>query len=76
MPLGSPLFLATTNPASATPLEKVVFAQDTGGAIKGAARIDYFWGSGDEAGELAGRMKQDTKVWILWPVGMGEPKAR
>lgn len=76
VPLGSPLYLATTNPASATPLEKVVFAQDTGGAIKGAARIDYFWGSGDEAGELAGRMKQDTKVWILWPVGMGEPKAR
>ena len=51
-------------------------AQDTGGAIKGAARIDFFWGSGEEAGEMAGRMKQDTRVWVLWPVGMGEPNAR
>lgn len=76
VPLGSPLYLATTYPASNKPLERVVFAQDTGGAIKGAARIDYFWGSGDEAGEQAGRMKQDTQVWVLWPVGMGEPSAR
>ena len=76
VPLGSPLYLATTYPSSNTPLEKVVVAQDTGGAIKGAGRIDFFWGSGDEAGELAGRMKQDTQVWVLWPVGMGEPNAR
>lgn len=76
VPLGSPLYLATTYPATSTPLEKVVFAQDTGGAIKGAARVDYYWGSGDEAGEQAGRMKQDTQVWVLWPVGMGEPNAR
>lgn len=76
VPLGSPLYLATTYPASSSPLEKVVFAQDTGGAIKGAARIDFFWGSGEAAGEQAGRMKQDTKVWVLWPVGMGAPNAR
>ncbi|MDO5666913.1 MAG: MltA domain-containing protein [Alcaligenaceae bacterium] len=76
VPLGSPLYLATTYPATSTPLEKVVFAQDTGGAIKGAARVDYYWGSGDAAGEQAGRMKQDTQVWVLWPVGMGEPSAR
>lgn len=76
VPLGSPLYLATTYPATSTPLEKIVFAQDTGGAIKGAARVDYYWGSGDEAGEQAGRMKQDTRVWVLWPVGMGEPNAR
>lgn len=76
VPLGSPLYLATTYPASDAPLEKVVFAQDTGSAIKGAARVDFFWGSGDAAGEQAGRMKQDTQVWVLWPVGMGEPNAR
>lgn len=76
VPLGSPLYLATTYPSSNAPLEKVVFAQDTGGAIKGAARVDFFWGSGDEAGEQAGRMKQDTQLWVLWPVGMGEPSAR
>ncbi|NLP32570.1 Membrane-bound lytic murein transglycosylase A precursor [Oligella ureolytica] len=76
VPLGSPLYLATTYPSTNRPLEKVVVAQDTGGAIKGAARIDFFWGSGEEAGEMAGRMKQDTRVWVLWPVGMGEPNAR
>ena len=76
VPLGSPLYLQTTYPSTNTPLEKMVFAQDTGGAIKGAARIDFFWGIGDEAGEQAGRMKQDTRVWVLWPVGMGEPNAR
>jgi membrane-bound lytic murein transglycosylase A len=76
VPLGSPLYLATTYPSSSRPLEKVVFAQDTGGAIKGAARVDFFWGSGEAAGEQAGRMKQDTRVWVLWPVGMGAPNAR
>ncbi len=76
VPLGSPLYLATTYPSSSSPLEKMVFAQDTGGAIKGAARVDFFWGSGEAAGEQAGRMKQDTRVWVLWPVGMGAPNAR
>lgn len=76
VPLGSPVFLSTTYPASHEPLQTLVFAQDTGGAIKGPARVDFFWGSGDEAGALAGRMKQPTQVWVLWPVGMGEPNAR
>ncbi len=76
VPLGSPLFLSTTRPHSSEPLQRVVFAQDTGAAIKGVARTDFFWGSGDAAGELAGRMKQTGQVWILWPRNAGAPEAR
>lgn len=76
VPLGSPLFLSTTRPHSSVPLQRVVFAQDTGAAIKGVARTDFFWGSGDAAGELAGRMKQPGQVWILWPRQAGVPEAR
>src|SRR3546814_1356975 len=51
VPLGAPLYLSTQLPASSTPLRRLVFAQDTGAAIKGAARIDYYWGFGDERSE-------------------------
>jgi membrane-bound lytic murein transglycosylase A len=44
-------------------------AQDTGGAIKGAVRADVFWGSGAEAGALAGRMRQTGRLWVLLPNG-------
>ena len=67
IPLGSPVFLATTRPNSALPLNRLVMAQDTGGAIKGAVRADFFWGFGKEAGDLAGRMKQSGRLWILLP---------
>ena len=67
VPLGSPVFLATTRPNSSTPLNRLVMAQDTGGAIKGAVRADYFWGFGKEAGEQAGRMKQSGRLWVLLP---------
>lgn len=76
VPLGSPVFLSTTQPGSSAPLQTVVFAQDTGAAIKGAARTDFFWGSGAQAGELAGKMKQQGTVWILWPKQAGAPSAR
>lgn len=76
VPLGSPVFLATTYPASQKPLQRVVFAQDTGAAIKGAARTDYYWGTGDEAGAQAGRMKQNGAMWVLWPKSAGAPTAR
>ena len=33
----------------------------------GPVRVDYFWGTGDEAGELAGRMKQNGRVWLMLP---------
>jgi membrane-bound lytic murein transglycosylase A len=67
MPLGAPVFLATTKPLSNQPLQKLVFAQDTGKAIVGGVRADYYWGSGDAAGEAAGRMKQNGRMWLLLP---------
>jgi membrane-bound lytic murein transglycosylase A len=67
VPLGAPVFLATTRPNSNQAMNRLVMAQDTGGAIKGAVRADFFWGFGKEAGELAGRMKQAGKMWVLLP---------
>ena len=67
LPLGAPVFLATTRPLSSQSLQKLVIAQDTGKAIVGGVRADYYWGSGESAGELAGRMKQNGKMWLLLP---------
>ena len=64
---GTPVWLDTTEPLSATPLRRLVVAQDTGTAITGAVRADYFWGWGDEAEAQAGRMKQALRMWALWP---------
>jgi membrane-bound lytic murein transglycosylase A len=74
--LGTPVFLATTYPASDRPLQRLVLAQDTGTAIRGAARADFYWGYGDDAGQQAGRMKQRGQMWVLWPKQAGEPSAR
>jgi len=76
VPLGAPLYLSTTYPGSSRPLARLVFAQDTGAAIKGAARTDFYWGFGDEAGAMAGRMKQRGEMWVLWPKQAGAPSAR
>jgi membrane-bound lytic murein transglycosylase A len=67
LPLGAPVFLATTRPNTDIPLQRLMMAQDTGGAIRGANRADYFWGFGTEAGEQAGRMKQRGMLWVLLP---------
>ena len=67
VPLGAPLFLNTTMPNSRTPLNRMMMAQDTGGAIRGAVRADFFWGFGDEAGAQAGRMRQNGRIWVLLP---------
>lgn len=69
IPLGAPVFLATTHPNTAEPLNRLVLAQDTGGAIRGAVRADFFWGFGEQAGRHAGRMKQDGQMWVLFPKG-------
>jgi membrane-bound lytic murein transglycosylase A len=69
LPLGAPVFLATTYPLSNAPLQRLVLAQDTGGAIRGALRADFFWGTGDDAGRNAGRMNQTGSMWLLWPKG-------
>ncbi len=67
VPLGAPVFLATTWPLSNRPLNQLMLAQDTGSAIRGAVRADFFWGYGDEAGREAGRMKQALRMWVLLP---------
>ncbi len=67
VPLGAPVFLATTMPNSREPLNRLMLAQDTGGAIRGAVRADFFWGFGDTAAALAGRMRQNGKMWVLLP---------
>ncbi|OGS99190.1 MAG: transglycosylase [Gallionellales bacterium RIFCSPLOWO2_12_FULL_59_22] len=69
IPLGAPVFLATTYPNTAEPLNRLMLAQDTGGAIKGAVRADFFWGFGEQAGIQAGRMKQNGQMWVLFPKG-------
>lgn len=74
VPLGAPVFLATTQPNSARPLRRLMLAQDTGGAIRGVVRADYFWGFGPEAGDQAGKMRQQGEMWAILPLGM-EPRA-
>ena len=65
IPYGTPVWLRSQGPV--TSLDKLVVAQDTGTAIVGAVRADYYAGSGSAAGELAGRMKQPLQLWVLWP---------
>lgn len=65
IPYGAPVWLASSG--GQTQLQKMVFAQDTGSAIVGAVRADYFAGWGPEAAELAGRMRQPLQMWVLWP---------
>jgi membrane-bound lytic murein transglycosylase A len=74
VPLGAPVYLATTRPLTTTPLERLVLAQDTGGAIRGAVRADFFWGFGPAAGQQAGRMRQQGRMWVLWPKGAPLPQ--
>jgi membrane-bound lytic murein transglycosylase A len=67
VPYGTPVWLDTSEPLSAMPLRRLVVAQDTGSAIVGAVRADYFWGWGEAAEAQAGRMKQALRYWVLWP---------
>ncbi len=74
IPIGAPIFLSTTQPNSSSPLKRLMVAQDTGGAIKGGVRADFFWGAGYEAGKQAGAMKQVGKIWVLLPKDFQFPK--
>lgn len=70
IPMGVPLWLSTTRPdqqAHETPMERLMIAQDTGGAIKGPVRGDVYWGTGDEAIFIAGHMKNRGYYWLLLP---------
>ena len=74
IPFGTPVWIDTTepqpwspNPPPARALQRLVVAQDSGSAITGAVRADYFWGWGDGAEDRAGRMKQPLRLWVLVP---------
>lgn len=73
IPLGAPIFLSTTAPNSKKPIKQLMLAQDTGGAIKGGVRADFFWGAGHKAGAKAGAMKQQGEIWVLLPKGFKFP---
>ena len=70
--LGVPMWLDTQAPSPREgepdrPLRRLMIAQDTGGAIRGVVRGDVFWGHGEEAAEIAGRMKHPGRIWVLLP---------
>jgi membrane-bound lytic murein transglycosylase A len=65
VPLGAPVWISAQHQGRS--IEQLALAQDTGTAIKGEVRADYFWGAGDAAGEQAGRMKAPLRMWVLWP---------
>ncbi len=67
-PLGYPVFLSAPAPAGSNiSMQRLVFAQDTGGAIRGAVRADYFWGFGNEAGQMARATRHRGQMWVLLP---------
>ncbi len=70
IPLGSPVWFDTSLPGNgeARPYRRLVFAQDTGGAIRGPVRADLFFGFGENAERLAGTMRQHGKIYVLQPV--------
>ena len=70
IPLGTPLLVSVSQSSPALEFVRPVVAQDTGGAIKGPIRFDYFWGFGDEAGSQAGRQKSSVSAWLLLPKGV------
>ena len=72
IPLGYPVFINTQNPDTKEPIERLMVAADTGGAIKGEIRADFFWGYGKEAEKLAGLMKEEGQLYILIPKEMYE----
>ena len=69
-PLGAPVVLSSTHPGTRAALTRMVFAQDTGSAIRGPARVDLYWGTGRNAGDLAGRSRDEATVWMLLPKGV------
>ena len=66
LPLGLPIWLDTVLPNN-TPYRRLMITQDTGGAIRGPVRADIFWGSGNRAKRIAGKMKSRGRYWVLVP---------
>jgi membrane-bound lytic murein transglycosylase A len=69
IPLGAPVVVRTTHPLDGAPLSRLMLAQDTGGAIRGPLRFDFFWGFGSEAALAAGRQRHEAQAWLLVPRG-------
>ncbi|MFC3125325.1 murein transglycosylase A [Pseudoroseomonas globiformis] len=67
IPLGHPVWIETQHPLTGAAIRRLVLAQDTGGAIRGPARADLFWGWGADAAEAAGRMKARATLYVLEP---------
>jgi membrane-bound lytic murein transglycosylase A len=67
IPLGAPVWVATTDPVTGSPLQRLMMAQDIGGAIKGPVRADLFWGWGQGAEDRAGKMRQPGTEFVLLP---------
>ena len=67
IPLGSLVYVQTTHPLTGQPMNRLMVAQDTGGAIRGIKRADVFWGFGPDAAQAAGSMKAPARMWVLAP---------
>ena len=75
-PYGLPVWVDIEPPVPDSPvIRRLMIAQDTGGAIRGPVRGDFFWGSGDKAAYLAGHMKSQGRYWFLLPAHL-EPQQR
>ncbi len=72
-PLGTPVWISTTDPDDDSPIRRLTMAQDTGGAIKGVVRLDLFWGPGPQAAHKAGLMNQPVNMFLLLPRGFTPP---
>jgi membrane-bound lytic murein transglycosylase A len=75
IPLGTPIFLTTTDPVTNAPIARLTIAQDTGGGISGAAKADLFFGAGPDAETTAGIMREPGRLYMLLPNPITAPTA-
>ncbi|MGE0797087.1 MAG: MltA domain-containing protein [Lautropia sp.] len=73
-PLGAPVFIEAERADTGAPIRRLMFAQDTGGAIRGAVRADFYWGTGPRAGAQAIRTRDDLAMWVLLPADYVPPR--
>ena len=73
--LGTPVYISSSSPDGTRALNRLVLAQDTGGAIRGPVRADFFWGAGEAAEREAGGMRDRLRMWILLPQGHPLPES-
>ncbi|PNW60305.1 UNVERIFIED_CONTAM: hypothetical protein BEN50_26175, partial [Euhalothece sp. KZN 001] len=77
IPYGTPLWVDIDHPdEKAAPIRRLMVAQDTGGAIRGAIRGDVFWGHGDRGEYYGGKMKSDGRYWLLLRKGTKLSRAK